>query len=152
MIGSHADAARALIAYDTGDNEFLLSDEGTTRAVYLINGVIYKVNRVENGIWDINEMEWTRYLNMNDLPRGVFLPEMFLYRVGEVNVMASEFIDGIPIGECMSCDMGDPCEDPEFCMDPILIEELHHNFGWSDSAWGNAVECDGVIYLIDVAC
>lgn len=142
MIGNETDAALALTHPDT----FLYSDEGSSRIVYLINGVIYKVDR--NHYRD-NAYEFDMYQKMTgNLPTGVFLPEMSLYRINGQDVIAAEFIDGIPTGDCIDTLLGLPCTCEGMCISPAIIDSIPM---WNDATYGNAMWYDGALYLIDVA-
>lgn len=144
MIGNEADAALA----HTGPHRYLLSDFGTSRVVYLINGIVYKVNR--HAQFNDNVCEYENWqLLQTRLPHGVYLPEMHLFTVNGHDVIASEYIDGMDTGDCSDVGYGCECDSPH--IDPIIIRELD-DLGWGDCSWGNAKWCDGALYLIDVAC
>lgn len=95
MIGNAADAALTL----TDPEEFLLSDDGGTRKVYLINGIVYKVER--SGInYSCNV---TENMNINGgmtLPEGFKFPKASLYTIDGVPVLAMEYIAGIAKAAC----------------------------------------------------
>jgi hypothetical protein len=144
MIGNQTDAALAW----TGPYCHLLSDEGSSRIVYLINDVVYKVNR--HASYDDNLSEWENYRFLTEnLPRGLFLPEMSLYQINDQNVIAAEYIDGDYTGECIDVGFGCECDSP--CIDITTIEQLA-SLGIQDMSWGNAINYDGVVYLVDIAC
>lgn len=144
MIGNYADAALA----HTGPYRYLLSDEGTTRSVYLINGIVYKVERYV--ICADNEREFVQYQLLKDkLPTGVYMPEMFMWDINGSRVIASEYIDGQDTGDCSDVGHGCECDSPHI---PGPTIETLEALGWADCAWGNAKWCDGALYLIDVAC
>lgn len=152
MIGNENDAALALSEYGNtvfGDSEFLFSTDGSSRIVYLINGVIYKVN-IDN--YDANREEYEKAAIMRDrLPANVRIPELTLYRINGQSVLAAEKVTGISSGECWDNFLGMECTClPGECLDPILIEELNA-LGWDDPCYGNAIIDNGIVYLVDVA-
>lgn len=140
MIGTREDAWLAL----TDPTAFLL-DEGTTRKVYLINGVVYKVDLPGECANELEICNYYRY--RNSLPQGVFLPEMQLYRINGRYVVAAEYIDGIPTGDCIDEACGFPCTCEEECLNADLLGLIPW---FTDTAWGNAVWYDGVLYLLDI--
>lgn len=144
MIGNETDAALALAR----PSEYLYSDEGSSRSVYLIDGIIYKVDR---GGYRCNEEEFnTAAILTGNLPEGVFLPEMSLYRINGADILAVEFLDGELTGECWALFLGLACDCPSPCLNDNIVSELS-NAGWNDPAYGNAMWVDGSLYLIDVA-
>lgn len=153
MIGTYEDAALALSEANNGFTDHLFSDFGSTRYVYLINGVIYKVNRFEYDVQfgNANQSEYENAHFLSDmLPDICALPKMHLFEIDGHAVLASEFIDGMQTGECSSAWTGLECEDDGACMSINLLEHLE-SLGWSDPAWGNAIVSNGKYYLIDVA-
>lgn len=143
MVGNADDAALAKESYATGDKTYLLSDAGTSRMVYLINDVVYKIaywSGAEN-LWEFNNRE--KYLSVP----GVRVPDMTLYD----DVLAMEYIDGDPSGECIgryalgACD----CEGTETDM-PLALLDILSQLSW-DSTMGNAIVRDDIYYLIDLA-
>lgn len=144
MIGNYVDAALA----KTGPHRYLLSDEGTSRIVYLINGIVYKINRFTT--YEDNEAEYVNWELLKDrLPHGVYMPDMSLWNVNGVSVIASEYIDGMDTGDCSDVGYGCECDSPHIPADTIRVLD---KLGWGDCAWGNAKWVDGALYLIDVAC
>lgn len=143
MVGNSDDARLAAEHYAEGNNDFLLSTKGSSRQVYLINDVVYKV-----AYWrgDDNIREFHNRNRYSHIP-GVRVPEMTLYD----DVMAMEYIEGDPAGECVGlfafdiCD----CEGTETDMPRGLLDSLAE-LQW-DSNMGNAILRDGVYYLIDLA-
>jgi hypothetical protein len=142
MVGNAHDAAVAYEHCLVGDETYMLSDMGTTRKVYLINDVVYKVGCADaENLWEYNNRN-----AFSSVP-GVAIPKMALY--GEV--LAMEYIDGDPAGQCNGrwiwneCD----CEGTETDM-PIGMLETLSDLGW-DFTMGNAVARDGVFYLVDLA-
>ena len=95
------------MAYRDSDDTFLFSADGSTRMVYLINGVIYKVEGFEG----TNEAEYDKILNTREsLPAGVFYPETSLFTIDGENIIAMEYIEGTAIYDCYCVDMGDECD------------------------------------------
>lgn len=148
MIGNQNDARLALHAAEVGDYTYLLSNEGTTRYAFLINGVVYKVE-YSGDYWSANRSEYNNAARLRTtLPEGFSVPEVEMYG----DVLAMEYVEGRPTGECIAAYVGEPCDCDSECMDPLVLDDLA-NLGWMDPAWGNAiVEWEtGLTYLIDVA-
>lgn len=141
MIGTTADAALAA----TRPAEYLLSDDGCSRDVYLINGVVYKVSR---GRFLDNEEEFHNGESLRDLFQtfNVYIPAMTMYG----DVLAMEYISGELTGECGAAVLDIPCDCPDMCIPAPILANLTH-FGWNDPAYGNAMWVDGSLYLIDLA-
>ena len=138
MIGNQTDAALAADRLAT----FRFSDEGSSREVYLINGVIYKINR--NFYMD-NQSEFLRASTVfNNLPEGYAIPEVALYG----DVLAMEYIEGTLMGDCIDTVLGMECSTPNECID-ANDSEILNLMGWDDQSYGNAIRRDGIIYLID---
>lgn len=140
MIGTAENAALAL----TDPRQFVLSDDGSTRSVYLIDGVVYK----REHWYGINSTEYDNILNGKaDLPEGVSYPEVSLYTIDGTDVIAMEYVKGMAIYECYCEDMGDPCSD--MCMTDkerdILIDCL------DDPSGRNVIRCDSGYVIIDAA-
>lgn len=150
MIGNESDAALAYNEWLIGDFEHLWSSEGSSRYVFLIDGVIYKVNITPQ--YDFNDREYANYCEWaGNLPENVRIPEMSLYRVADTTVIASEFIEGIDTGDCSDSFFGLPCTCDGVCMPKETVEILN-DMGWVDDSWGNAIVRDGIYYLVDIAC
>lgn len=144
MIGNAVDAALA----ETCPEEFLYSDDGSSRLVYLINGVIYKVDRRN---YRDNEAEFLAYKNMTGkLPTGISLPKMSLFQIGDREIIAAEFIRGIETGDCYDKYLGLECLCGDECIDVGLLDALE-SIGWRDPTYGNAILSDGTLYLVDLA-
>lgn len=148
MIGNETDAYIALRDYQSGNLEFLFSDDGTSRSVHEINGVLYKVER-DWRTAGINNFEYYQSLNLS-LPHYARIPKMSLFTVNCDAVLAIEKINGTPVGECVDRIIGYECETPDNCLDDLISEELRA-FGWDDQATGNAIKFNGLIYLVDIA-
>lgn len=140
MIGNVADAALAL----TRPREFVLSAEGTTRMVYLINGVVYKVEYC----YGVNELEYDNILNsVSLLPDNVKYPEATLYSIEGETIIAMEYISGTAIYECFCEDYGD--DHADVCMThserALLVDIM------SDPNGMNVIRTDTVYYIVDAA-
>lgn len=148
MTGNLTDATAALTSFRRGTMENAFSFDGSSRMVFLINGVIYKVNRDAE---DFNTEEFTMGNRLRPLlPENVAIPEMSLFDIGGEPVLAMEFISGIDTGECSARFFSLECEDDGECMSDRLIANLN-KIGWADSTWGNAILSNGTYFLIDVA-
>ena len=141
MIGNAADAALAA----TLPAEYLLSDEGTSRIVFLINGVVYKVNR--DRFLD-NEDEFNNANSLRELflTFNVYIPDMTMWG----DVLAMEYIEGELTGECGAMVLDLECDCPDMCIPAPTVAYLVQ-FGWRDTCYGNAMWVDGSLYLIDLA-
>lgn len=146
MTGNATDAARALMFHECRSWAHAFSRDGSTRTVFLINGVIYKVE--DYGFQGINAIEYDNMRNMSSvLPAGVFFPAASLFTIGDVDVIAMEYIRGQAIYQC-ACDFsGDKC-DPCCMTDEerdILVPIMDDPSGF------NAIRTDTGVYIIDVA-
>lgn len=123
-------------------------DAGTTRQVYLIDGVIYKVESVMfSDDQGANQREFDRYLTLRDmLPEGFRIPEMTLYSNG---VLACEFIEGAPTGECFDEWAGMPCECNGLCISIDTLKPIR-DLGMHDLGYGNVIANDIAYWLIDL--
>ena len=153
MIGNEADARTALNDYVYGYYEYLLSDNGTTRSIHLVNNVVYKVFRNEycRRISE-NTLEYKNFLRMRkNLPAGVKVPDMYLWDIDGTAVLACEYIPGIPTGECLDIVCGHACEhNANECLSYDFLESLK-TYGFHDWAYGNAMWLGSDLYLIDIA-
>lgn len=140
MIGNLADATAAF------NREVPEYDRGSSRKVYLIDGVIYKIDLVAY----CNEDEWKNYrsLSRKKLPDYLAIPKMSRYVVHGQTVIASEFIDGIPLGECFDRWLGLPCEGSMECL-PLAVENAVHEY-IDDAVYGNIIVSNGIYYLVDI--
>lgn len=141
MIGNAATAAAVLDPYMSP-----FSDDGSARIVYLIDNVIYKVERARG----YNDTEWARYsyIDPNTLPPHIRVPKMHRHVVDGRVVIAAEYIDGIATGECIGRVIGVGCD----CDDPCLSERVQDEIMQyiEDVSWGNVIISDGVYYIIDL--
>lgn len=141
MTGNAIDAALALTKVAP-----VFSYDGSTRIVYLINDVIYKVECNKELPWNANEYDYM--LNMRTaLPAGVFFPEVSMFTIDGVDVIAMEYIKGQPIRQCYCIDVGDDCD--EFCWtgdEVYLLSECV-----SDPSGMNVIRTSRGYYIIDAA-
>lgn len=140
MIGNKRDARLALNA----EMCYLLSDVGSTRIAYLVNDIVYKVDRW--GDYSTNVTEFHRYNDLLDanLPDNIKLPTMDLFQIGNRYILAAEYIIGTSMGACW----GQYCRNHNFCL-PDEIENILYNY-INDLAPGNVILKDGVYYLVDL--
>ena len=147
MLGNATDAALAL----TGPKEFWISD-GCTRSVYLINGVIYKVEFEEGA--NQKELEnLARLATLEDIPDELAIPNSFMWH-GQV--LAMDYIVGDDAGACFSCEGSRldcrHCAEGDAQMSPETLRWLNENGIYDviqDSE--NILRVDNLVYLIDAA-
>lgn len=149
MIGNIEDAAEALRDYNNNAYENVFSANGTTRMVYLINDVIYKVD-CGTGYFSDNRAEYDNIMaNSNNLPEGVYFPDTALFEIDGKNIIAMEYIEGEPMSECY-CDEFEE-EHTSSCL-PDDIRDLVSPI-IDDTGGENVILTDdGRIYIIDAAC
>ena len=150
MIGNETDAKAALDAA-MGSCANLYSDNGSTRQVYLINNVIYKIDRYGED----NAEEWRRYCSIAPalLPPFIRLPEMSLFTIGDEKIIAAEFIQGNEMGDCWEANLNGKCEcPPGLCLDPKVSEDIMGHCDISDLAIGNVILSNDIYYVIDLGC
>lgn len=141
MVGTYANAARALECFEAGNRDCLLSDIGSSRMVYLIDNVVYKVE-FELGF---NVQEVNRAKLFRDTP-GVAVPDITLY---SNNVLAMEYIPGLEAGFCNAIGISDcDCFDVQHMPEGLMHELM--DIGW-DCTMGNAIWLDGVYHIVDMA-
>lgn len=122
---------------------------GSSRDVYLIDGIAYKVENVrgnysqnieESRIYDVFIEHCSELTNIK-------VPEMSFYSVGNALVVAAEFIDGIEMGECRR----DPCDTHDTCVPYRVIEKISTFVSYNyDFAYGNIIFRNGIYYLVDL--
>lgn len=137
----------AVMSFRNADMHNIFSRDGSTRDVFLINGVLYKVEN--GGEYDVNAAEFEYILNMRDnLPEGVHFPETSLFRVLGEDVIATEIVTGQLKYHCFDRENDlDECDD--FCLSDREIELLTgivqdiHGF--------NVIVNDAGYWIIDAA-
>lgn len=142
MIGNENDARLALL----GRAEFV--GEGCTRTVFRVGDVAYKVCDSDH---DYNMDEYAEADRVRPrLPNGIRIPEMSIHRVGERNVLAMEYIDGLPMGECVE-HYGLECTfiNHEGCL-PDDIEATLEGLNGDAISHGNTILANGVYYIVDL--
>ena len=141
MIGNVDDARLAL----SGDVPVWNSD-GTTRYVYLINDVIYKVAEWERD--NISEYERYLWLSKTNTHPLIAFPNTGLFDVDGTPVIAMERIYGTLTGECY-CAVTDE-EHDETCMSVEMCNAF--DLITNDNSGLNIILTDkGIYYLIDMA-
>lgn len=142
MIGSMLDADAAI----SGEAMFLA--EGSARAVYVLNNVVYKIE-TESGC---NDFEYDNLVRLGSvtLPDGIALPAWNVFTVDGIKIIAMEYIDGTPVGECYCDWAGTECNCPTDSKAPLGILTACRNLGIEDLAVGNLIYRDGVYYLVDL--
>lgn len=143
MIGTYADAALALGMYLDYDHSMLLSADGTTRMVYLIDGIVYKVGSDSDNRWEFENIT----ANADNLPEGVFFPKVALFEVAGSKVIAMEYIRGQVMAECF-CHVGE--QHGSTCMPADIFAKVRDVI--DDTGGENVIVTDnGDIYIIDAA-
>lgn len=142
MIGNTDDAAYALRMYRENDISDLLSCDGSTRMVYLINGVVYKVNTYDG----TNEDEYDNISSLI-LPEGYRFPITSLYRVLGEDIIAMEYISGQCVCECY-CTQDEECAPDCAPRDVVAtMEDLNLDIG----GFNVIVDDNGIYYIVDAA-
>lgn len=148
MVGNANDALTALNEYREGIGMSFIG-EGCSRSAFLINGVVYKIHNGGSGGYENNE-EITRANIMRPyLPQGFAIPEMSLFVVENEDILACEYIDGILTGECSDGWVGLPCSDNGICISQQTMALIDNVIDFYDWSYGNVIDCEGVLYLID---
>lgn len=142
MIGTPEDAA---LAYE-GPYNLLLSTMGSTRAVYLINNVVYKIE-YEGEYY--NQFEYDKANTMRETLEvmGIRVPKVELYAN---NVLAMEYIPGKATGECVGSYATGECDCAEYECFPEIIESMLHSIGFYDTAYDNYKWHNGELWIIDL--
>ena len=139
MIGTLEDATLATtLGY--GDPEFLA--DGSTRAAFLINGVVYKVDMCGD-MAPTNEYEYSR-IRRTALPDGVFFPKTELYDVDGTFVIAMEYIEGQIMHECW----GECTPHYPECMTTEVLDKVGPVL--DDTGGDNVIVNDEGIWIIDM--
>jgi len=149
MIGNVVDARQAYNASRLRTHENVLSYDGSSRDVFLINSVVYKVVQ-SDWDYDFNTAEYEAIAtNSHEFPANVRYPQVSIFNVnGKFPVIAMEYIEGEAIAEC-TCHP----DDGECMTDCMTIEEytLIEPF-MSDPSGFNVIRCeDGMYVIIDAA-
>lgn len=118
--------------------------EGSYRVVYRQGNVVYKVEYDEGITAHANEFEWENYKGFHSLPANVLIPDMELYHVDGIPVIAAEYIDGTAMGDCESSCYGDEC------IGACLPIELEHDLFEYDLCYGNVIFDGGTYWIVDV--
>lgn len=148
MVGNAYDALTALNEYRDRSGMFHIG-EGCSRSAYLINGVVYKIsNNCASG--GENSEEYLRANIMRpNLPQGFAIPDMTLFTVEDEEILACEYIDGILTGECSDAWLGLPCSCGGTCLSDQTMALIDNVIDFYDWSYGNVIDCEGVLYLID---
>ncbi len=143
-IGNLSDAARILFDKEFGNDTYLLTCEGTTRMVYLMDNVIYKV-QYDSRSGD-NRLEYDNVIaNRDNLPTGVFYPEVSLYTIDGVDIIAMSYIEGDAVGYCYCEQFNEP--HTNLCM-PKEVYDIVNNF-LVDVSGANVIVNNNGIFIID---
>lgn len=141
------DAARLALS---GNLPFIGS--GFTREVFFHDNVVYKVETEEGQSHVINRAELNNAMRIRALlPSGVAIPDMSLYCVDGIDVLAMEYIMGEPTGECEAKWSDDNCPG-DGCVPDNILSALASLGIYDAASWGNVIHSDDVFYVIDVAC
>lgn len=152
-IGNLKDAQTALDAAAGKDfDHYVLSDYGSNRQTFLINGVVYKIHRwaFNPKRWNANLGEWENYKRLRDisLPAHLAVPEMSLWMIGDEPIIAAEYIDGKAMDECIEDYLGLYC-DHTHCLADRVTNDIS-KLGILDRCNGNIIYSNGKYWLIDI--
>jgi hypothetical protein len=138
MIGTQEDANRAV----AGDLR-VLSSYGCTRMVYIANDVVYKVP-LSSEFDSCNRDEFRIMSDSSNLPDGVFYPEVSLFNVNGIDVIAMEYISGQRMAECY-------CVAPEVCAPDCMPNHVWElvNGVLDDTGGFNVIVNDSGVWIID---
>lgn len=160
-VGNARSAAMALSRFHgEGDCVKGYLSEGSTRAAFLIGGVVYKVP-VNNDYDDwANKSEWTNYLRLSKrktIPSFIRLPEYSRYKVNGTVILASTFIRGKEVGVCYFHDpqieylsVVEPCPGEDECIGTEMAQEFY-KLDITDILLWNIIRKGDVLYPIDLA-
>lgn len=155
MVGTRANAILAA----SDPNQFILTREGSSRDVYLIDGIVYKV-AINEYFVAANEHEYLKYqkarkaIASGRFPESVRVPRFSRYVIDGNVVLAADYIVGDESGLCDGCERGVPfgkCTNNGKCMPADIWEAVDNAIGWYDCTLGNAILSDGIYYLVDIA-
>ena len=145
MPGTAENAAAALDMLRNNVDDFILSDGGSTRITYLIDGVVYKVQWADADIDNLTEFDKINRMREH-LPEGIFYPEVSLFNVNDIPVIAMDFIEGALKAECF-CMKDERCTD--WCMDNDMLVKLQP---WLTDTSGLNVIVNAIgMFIIDAA-
>jgi len=149
-IGNQTDAQRVLY----GQGRYL--GEGCTRTVYLLNGVVYKVGvSLEDDY--VNSYEYDKACELRNsptLPDDVRIPEFSIYTVRDRQIIATEYIDGLPCTDyCVSKVAGKDCNCADaygqYCLskpEAYMLEDISYD----SVSFGNTYYRNGYFYIVDL--
>lgn len=140
MIGNREAAERALDA-----NMPILSRNGSTRNVYIEDGIVYKVNNGwENEDYNVIELENIEAIPF--LPEGVFIPGVSLYTFDSDTVLAMEYVEGIAIAQCHDYMTNEECR--EDCMTDAEADLISQFI--DDTSGYNVIRNSTGLHIIDL--
>lgn len=143
MTGNSADAKQALRDFLSGEDSRVLSFDGSTRVVYLIDGIVYKIE-----IEEFDSPNETEIKNIREtvLPDGVFYPSTDIYYFGNTSVIAMDYIEGTAVAECF-------CVEPEVCDDSCMPNDVWEKVNGilGDTGGFNVILNNEGIWIIDAA-
>jgi hypothetical protein len=135
-IGNMTDAEHAAFH----PSEYFLGS-GISRVAFLINGVVYKVNRTH---FNDNLTEYENIMRVRDMATDTIrFPEVAMYG----DIIAMEYVEGTESGACVDCECGLECQYGD-CMPADVITYLK-SLSFNDICYGNVIEDCGRYYLID---
>jgi hypothetical protein len=138
MVGTLAGARMALC-----DNLEVIG-EGSYRVVYRQGNVVYKVEYDEGITAHANEYEWENY---NGYPHfdgdHIGIPDMELYWVDGIPVIAASFIEGQLMGECTRSRY----DNHDSCLPDNIVRDLSMHY---DLAYGNVIFDGETYWIVDV--
>lgn len=138
-IGNYDDAQEIHNEALWSSHEYILA-HGTDRVVYLLNDVVYKVDRYSTD--SINLYEYVKANQYRPvLPENVRIPEITLYRVEDQTISAMEYIDGDFIS---NFEGKGPRSMPE------NLSAFLYDMGFTDQDPNNVILKDDIFYLIDL--
>lgn len=146
MVGNITDAFAALQDSRSYGDAFI--DAGSSREVYLINGVIYKIDIVGGIQYSFNKHEVDKANRLRSVVNDDFVvPEYTLYDCDGTYVVACEYITGTLSGECTDRYFGGCTHTDDSCMSDEMTDYLD-SLGY-DISYGNVIINNGKYYLID---
>lgn len=144
MIGNYEDAKLAA----TLPYKYVLSTNGSTRGVYLINNVVYKVEYDSYPFYNPLEYDNANTMREELLTLGICVPKVELFAN---NVLAMEYIAGEPTGECIPTFIGNECDCGEGQCFEDSIRDMLNSLDITDLAYGNLMWSNGQLWIIDLA-